>query len=236
MHAKKKQSKVNTEKEIENKISEMLRDVQSSKTLSPEQLELWVAEDKAKKKRGFKYSMSIVCCCVLVLGVSIYGVGRFMNIGPFVATAGEDDKGKVVNVLDKKQIHDGDKNISAEQIVYDSWESIAKAKKKFPDLVIPTYIPEEFEFCELTVTDENNITQYLYRWISGKEEVRLRQYVAGDNAFSYGTRTLKTKNGTVFVRENDIKIALYFFDDCEVSIIGNCQDEDICRIIEGLQI
>lgn len=236
MQRKNTRKKINTEIEIEKRIGEILREGEPSKRLNPELLELWVAQDKEKKKKRLRRNLAIACCCILVFGVSIYGVGRTMGIGPFVATAGEDDKGKVVNVLDKEQEHDGDENVGSEQIIYDSWESVAKAKEKFPELAVPTYVPENFAFCELRVMEENNSRVFLYRWELENNICELQQHKIWNKTLSYGIRSLETNKGTVYVNEEDNKFVTWYFQEYEFNFLGDCSDQTIVEIVEQLKI
>lgn len=132
---------------------------------------------------------------------------------------------------------DGEDNV---RIIAD-WALVEKEKEIFPELLIPRYIPEGYEFEKLTIeslASSASTCEYLFK--NSKNdfiEIEIYAIKSGEESVSVTNvnRQLKTKKGIVYIQEMKIKIATIQIDDGKnVVIWHDLNDQELIKIVEDL--
>lgn len=123
------------------------------------------------------------------------------------------------------------------------WALVEKEKEIVPELLIPGYIPEGYEFEKLTIeviSENATICKYLYDNNKNQTfELQFYNVVGGESSLSIGniTSTVECLYGTIFFQGAEKEIATIQIDNGEkiINIINLKSVEDTIRIIEGLR-
>lgn len=124
-----------------------------------------------------------------------------------------------------------------------SWDEVETAKATFPDLMIPQYIPEGYEFEELTVEyTEIGSETYEYMFLNEQgEAIEIEISYINENETAINIDDiliiLASKKGEVYVQEEDnIRIATIQMDDgISIRIWSNLSDENIVQLIDNFK-
>lgn len=123
-----------------------------------------------------------------------------------------------------------------------NWDEIETVKATFPDLMIPRYIPEGYEFEELTVEQlENNNIIYVYDFLNEKNERLEMQFFrlrGGESAIKIDhiSKVIFSNKGKIYVQENN-KLATIQMDDGQtIHVLNNLSDKDIIKLINNLEV
>lgn len=123
-----------------------------------------------------------------------------------------------------------------------SWDEVETAKATFPDLMIPQYIPEGYEFEELTVeqiTPANVVYRYVF--LNGEgESIKLEIFATGTSETATNidqmSRAISSSKGDVYIQEGNNKRATIQMDDgFSVRIWYSFSDKIIIKVIENLR-
>lgn len=123
-----------------------------------------------------------------------------------------------------------------------NWDEIETVKATFPDLMIPRYIPEGYEFEELTVerlNDRSTVYGYLF---SNKtnDKIEIEIFVAGmgesETKINHVAKIISSRNGEIYLQQEERKIATIQMDDgISIRIWSNISEEDIVKLVEHLE-
>ncbi|MDD4376826.1 MAG: hypothetical protein PHH48_01555 [Eubacteriales bacterium] len=182
------QEEIYYKEKVSNHLKKVIESNAQREILPLEQLEKWVVTDKFKKKKKRK-QLIIVSLSLLTLCV---GVCCFEYVYGFQENYAMADK-KSANITEK----DSDVVIKGngqgcqpgtEEVIKGEtkWESVLELKKKYPDLLVPYYIPEGYKFKELTIKSAENVDKVEYIFSDGKDIMYLFQ--------SYGQGLLVVKD------------------------------------------
>lgn len=123
-----------------------------------------------------------------------------------------------------------------------NWDEIETVKATFPDLMIPRYIPEGYEFEELTVEQlENNNIIYVYGFLNEKNEgleIQFFRLRGGESEIKIDhiSKVIFSNKGKIYVQENN-KLATIQMDDGQtIHILNNLSDKDIIKLIDNLEV
>lgn len=241
----------NTMKQRERESAEILRecfDAQIMKKLeenppeipSYEQFSDMIDRDQRKLRRRRRRIAGIAACFIVAMLVSIFACSL-----PGADVDADNNPKEEIATDDGVIIEDGGWGSSdGEDDVWvtTDWEHINYAKQAIPELLIPEYIPESYEFTELKVeemTQDFILCEYIF---SNQNNNTIELEIVFDNIASQSLniedveRKLSCRIGIIYIKQGDNKIATMQGNDgmC-ISVIGDISDEEIVEIIEGLR-
>ena len=225
---------------IKKRIGEALRSEARSEKLDVEVLHAWVAADRRKRAiRRRRYAA--VCACVLLVCCAAFGMKTLTDSDDYYAVAGKNDpitSEEDGNTVIKSGDGDMDENLGADVVVVNDWNMVETAKKTYPDLVIPRYVPEGYEFEELSIESTEYVERYTYIFMEKDQELKLVQTIGGDEkAIKDYNRTIDMDNGKKILIKKDIEeIAFYIISDNNIlSLKGDIDDKEYSEIIKNLK-
>lgn len=122
-----------------------------------------------------------------------------------------------------------------------NWDEIETVKATFPDLMIPRYIPEGYEFEELTVeyTEiENETYEYMFSNGQGETiEIEMAMINKGEIVKNIDqiSRIISSGKGAVYVQEDIKMVTIQMEDDLSIHIWSNLSDEEIIKLIDNIE-
>lgn len=125
--------------------------------------------------------------------------------------------------------------------VITDWEHVEAAKETIPELLIPGYIPEGYEFEKLTietVSEGMMICEYIFNNGESIVEIESQHYSSTTSSFNIGdvARKVESQKGMVYIQEYNKKIATIQIDDGILLYIeSTVSDNDIIKIIDSLK-
>lgn len=225
---------------IKKRIGEALCSEDRSEKLDVEVLHAWVAADRRKRAiRRRRYAA--VCACILLVCCGTFGMKMMTDSDDYYAVAGKNDpvtSEKDGNTVIKSGDGDMDENLGADVVVVNDWNMVETAKKTYPELVIPGYIPEGYEFKELKIKITEFNENYTYAYSTKKDTLYLTQTIGTEakTIKDYGY-IMKTNRGVeIRVKEDIQKMgAVVLNEDMVFFIKGDITDEEIINIVENLK-
>jgi len=123
----------------------------------------------------------------------------------------------------------------------DVWEDVSTAKELYPELMIPEYVPEGYEFSSLYVeylNSENIIFKYIFNEARNNVPLEIEVFIQNTSEISLDMdsvlRTIESSKGKIYIQEFENKIATMQYDDgISVLIRGDISDAETIKIIEG---
>ena len=196
-------------------------------------------DGEVKKRRRRIHIISTAASIALLF---LAGIATFSYFAPDIQ-ADKNPKEEIITE-DGVIIEDGGWGSSEEEdnvrIIAD-WELVEKEKERVPELLIPRYIPEGYEFEKLTIeTVETGTTTAEYVFNNGVDileiEIRMRSNNRNSLNINDVVRTLKTIKGNVHIKEyRDTKIATIEINDgIVVNMWFNLSDEEVVNIINNM--
>lgn len=205
-------------------------------------------EEKAKKSESKKYFRHLLRAAVFVLCVLVAGsaMAIWINSEPAVAT-----KFSIQKMF--YEIRDGVFGTNANEVnesetsnlievEYTKWEDIEKAKKLVPDLLVPTYIPEGYEFEKLKVEkdiSEKFLVEFVFK--GKKDEYHVSFYKIREltvEKYLDVSEKSCTKVGDIWTwidNASGLNGATMISGDKEIVVAGNISQTEIIKIFEGIK-
>ena len=124
--------------------------------------------------------------------------------------------------------------------VIDAWKDVEGVKETLPELLIPRYVPDGYEFEKLTIEwIETGAATYEYCFYNNYNEIKIEatHYNNTINSFNIANvdRQLKTDKGVVYFQEYENKIATIQIDDGILLYVeGSITDNDIVKMINHI--
>ena len=177
-------------------------------------------------------------CCVMVACAGTFSAVNLLS--PDDVIAGKNDPVMTEegnNTIVKEGQGQPGENLGGDTMIEPDWNRVATVKKNYPDMLIPGYVPEGYEFKELQVSamDEIKVFTFLFRQ---KEQSLMIQQILGTEIKlikSY-TRSMKTENGTeIRIKEDEAKAAYFLVGENMYMVEGDVSDEEYIKIIEELE-
>ncbi|MCI5687063.1 MAG: DUF4367 domain-containing protein, partial [Emergencia sp.] len=128
-------------------------------------------------------------------------------------------------------------NLGGDTMIEPDWDKVAVIKKSYPDMLIPGYVPEGYEFKELQVSAMEEIEVFTFLFKQEEESLMIQQVLGAEmKVIKSYTRSMKTENGTeIRIKEDESKVAYCFIDESMYIIEGSISDEEYIRIVEKLE-
>lgn len=225
---------------IKKRIGEALRSEARSEKLDVEVLHAWVAADRRKRAiRRRRYAA--VCACVLLVCCAAFGMKTLTDSDDYYAVAGKNDpitSEEDGNTVIKNNEEGVDDTIGEQEVVIENWEHVADAKKLYPELLIPEYVPEGYEFEELDITNTEVTKRFKYIFISGDNVLSMNQSmdVDGKAIKDYNYIIYMDDGKRIMIKEDIQRMATYVLQENDLFVIkGDLEDEDFAKIIENLK-
>ena len=225
---------------LKKRIGEALRTEDGGEKLDIETLRSWVAEDNRKKMQRRKRIFAAAAAVLLVFSTGI-GISLLSGAEDYQAIAGKNDP--IVNddgtdVVIKDNQEDVEENIGADEVVVDDWEHVATVKKEYPDLLIPEYVPDGYEFEQLRIEAIGIVERYMFLFKYGDNTLYLIQTIGGNTtAITNYSYSISTNDGQeILVRDDVEKSAVFMISDSNLLLInGKLKDSDYKAIIENVK-
>ncbi|WP_307726240.1 DUF4367 domain-containing protein [Senimuribacter intestinalis] len=205
--------------------------------LDAEVLEGWVAAAKERSRARKRKYMAAISCVVIVCA----GTFSAMNLlVPDAAIAGkngpvtmEDGNSTIV----KNNAEDPGANLGGDTMIETEWDKVATVKKNYPDLLIPGYVPEGYEFKELRVEVTEFFNSYSYTYEKEKSALRFTQITSTDLTIikNYSYSFISNSGVEIKIKEDEEISASFIIDDNTYTIIGNLKEEEFAEIADSLE-
>ena len=225
------------EQKFMEEIGAALKRHEKKTKLDAEVLEGWVTAAKEKSRARKRKYMAAISCVVIVCA----GTFSAMNLlVPDAAIAGkngpvtmEDGNSTIV----KNNAEDPGANLGGDTMIETEWDKVATVKKNYPDLLIPGYVPEGYEFKELRVEVTEAFSSFIYTYERDNKLIKLIQS-KGDGMkiiknYSY---TFETNDGIeIRMKEDEEKSANFFIEEDLCAIVGDLSEEEFGKITDSLE-
>lgn len=231
----------NSEKSLQEILSEALERDAADVTPSPmsyEQFQSMLSERKQVKRKKRRLRIAGVAALFMIVLVSAALVFR-----AFTTDVGANKNApEEIITEDGVVIEDKGWGSSGEDCwTITNWDEIETVKATFPDLMIPRYIPEGYEFEELTVermTPENNMYKYVFSNKDG-EVIKLEIFDTGTSEMATNinqmSRVISSSKGDIYIQETN-KIAIIQIDDGQtIHLLSDLPDEKIIKFIDNIE-
>lgn len=209
--------------------------------------QLKALEQADRKKRNQKKAkfIGIAAALILVCGVAAYAAG------PELAVPVEADKNTEQSVEEGDGVviinEGGAEGEGAVTTIEKDWDKVADKRKDFPDLIIPTYVPDGYEFVQLEIeqyVDMGYKATYTYQ--KQKINLQLEENVYQNQGESAPTlagigRKLDTKHGSGFIlddKNTNLRAVTIYWADKNFIVRGSINENEkkYIRIIDGIDM
>lgn len=215
------------------------RDLERYETgiLTPDRLKKLASEADKRKKRRYRRIAGIAALFVVVVAGAI----MVFDFADTDVEADKNSKEEIVTEDGSIIIEDGGWGSSSEDgwIITD-WAEVEIAKATIPELIVPGYIPEGYEFKKLYIENfEGGHVNYNYLFCENEKTLEVKQSLYKSNISSYEINNYEKKYdcfvGDVYIQNTGDKKAIIQIDDGSlVEVIGEMSDSELIKIIEKL--
>lgn len=235
--------------ELTDKSTEILKecfDAQITKQLEEnppeiptyEQFSAMIDKDQTARRRRKRRITGIAACFVAAILIGVFACSL-----PGSDVDADNNPKEEITTEDGVIIEDGgwgsseyDDNVW----VLKDWKRIGDAKDISPEILIPKYIPDGYEFQELNIENVNTGTSTSEYFFKNKknEMIEIEIFIAeGSMSFDINnvTKVLECSQGNIYVQEDENKATIQKDDGILISIWGNLTDEEYIKIIENLK-
>lgn len=225
------------EQKFMEEIGAALKRHEKKTKLDAEVLEGWVAAAKERSRARKRKYMAAISCVVIVCA----GTFSAMNLlVPDAAIAGKNgpittEEGN--NTIVKNNAEDPGANLGGDTMIETEWDKVATVKKNYPDLLIPGYVPEGYEFKELRVEVTELVQNYIYVYEKGESTFRITQTDDTDLKMipNYNRAFNTTQGIKIMMKEDEEKSAHFLIEESLCTIGGALSDEEYSAIADGLE-
>lgn len=193
--------------------------------------------DRKTRKRTVRAAGFAALFIVVVAGIFFISGGYF-DVGADKNPKEQIVKDDMVVSKDGGYGDDGGENVN---IITDWAEIDEYSKVQFEGILIPKYIPEEYEFKEMIIENEADTYMYKYFFESKDSVLEIHEYYCSMDIAS--TEAMDNKNsiecsrGRIYKRNVDktVKATIQLDDSMIIEIWSNLTDKDIIKIVENLE-
>ncbi len=225
------------EQKFMEEIGAALKRHEKKTKLDAEVLEGWVAAAREKSRARKRKYMAAISCVVIVCA----GTFSAMNLlVPDAAIAGkngpvtmEDGNSTIV----KNNAEDPGANLGGDTMIETEWDKVATIKKNYPDLLIPGYVPEGYEFKELRVEVTEALYTYSYIYEKDKKQFEFVQMEGIELSIMPNyNRSITAEGGIeIKIKEDEEKSGHFLFSESACTIRGDLSDEEYVSFIDDLE-
>ena len=204
-------------------------------TLTPEELRSAVdKEQRAGRRRMLRRLTAAAALLVLVVAATVFAFENFTTD----VDADKNAKEEIVTE-DGVVIEDGGWGSDSEQSwEITDWDEVAAVKATIPDLAIPEYIPEGYEFEVLTISEFEGVASIEYVFCNEEHTLRIQEHIHDNNLESTHTdkeKSLESTKGKIYLETlyGENNAVIYLDDGIIVSVWTILNNEEIIEIIEN---
>lgn len=223
---------------LKKRIGEAFRSKSEREKLDLEVLREWAAEDRRKRALRHKRWAAAAAAVVLTVG-TIIGADLLKDRGEFYAEAGNNDP--VIsesdgNTIIKNNDEGAEENPGTRQIVIENWDKVDEMKDQYPDLLIPEYVPEGYEFRQLVIEDTGMIESHIFSFTDNNRNLQITESLNGSiTIFNDYDEVISSKIGEIYKKNKQDRIFFCKINKTLVGVIGECTEEEIILLIESLK-
>ena len=225
---------------ISDATDEELKDYhkESAGNMTPDRLKAMAARTEKRNRRHMRELAGVAALFILVV------VGGIMVFNTFTTDVDADKNAKEEIVTeDGVVIEDGgwgsDDEESWEITV---WNEVSAMKATIPQLIIPEYIPDGYEFQNVIINDIENVTTIDYLFKNSKDnEIIVQEYLQDENLeftqIYESDKQIDSKKGKIYISEDSgINNAIIQIDDgIMVYIWTTLSHNEIIKIVDAIK-
>ena len=206
--------------------------------LTLDELVAMAAAEERRRKRRMRRISGIAALFVIVLAC-----GAFFVFSTFTTDVDADKNPKEEIVTeDGVIIEDGGWGSSSEDgwIITD-WKEVSAAKATIPELVIPEYVPEGYEFESLRIEYAENIMRDTYTFKTTKGDSIVIQECLNDESLEMtyikdADLEIESSKGKVYIKETaqEKNATIYMDDGIVIYVWSNIDVNEIVNIVENI--
>lgn len=242
-----KEAKVNLENQTATVLAQAVAEEMGEipeVSITIEELKALERADRKKRNRKKAKIVGVAAALLIVCGVAAYAAWPGNLATPVDAdkntsqSVQEENGNVIIN-------ENGAEGKGATIYTESNWDKVADMRKKFPDLIIPTYVPEGYEFTELEVEQYISIGyKVTYKYQKGNSELQIEEKTyekQGEHAsiLEGKERELKTKKGKCYIlagnNGRDL-IAKIYSNNKELSVSGSIDEKECVKIVEKIDM
>lgn len=207
-------------------------------SLTPDELVAMAAAEERRRKRRMRRISGIAALFVIVLAC-----GAFFVFSTFTTDVDADKNPKEEIITeDGVIIEDGGWGSSSEDgwIITD-WKEVSAAKATIPELVIPEYVPEGYEFESLRIEYAENIMRDTYTFKTTKGDSIVIQECLNDESLEMtyikdADLEIESSKGKVYIKETaqEKNATIYMDDGIVIYVWSNIDVNEIVNIVENI--
>lgn len=207
-------------------------------SLTPDELVAMAAAEERRRKRRMRRISGIAALFVIVLAC-----GAFFVFSTFTADVDADKNPKEEIVTeDGVIIEDGGWGSSSEDTwEITDWNEVSAMKATIPELMIPEYIPEGYEFERLRIDNLGTSQRMVFSFINTYgNELFINEYKQGESLqvtdiFDY-SRIIESQKGNIYLLDTDAnsKATIQINDDLIVEIFSELTDNELINIVNNM--
>lgn len=217
-------------------------------SITAEELKKLEQADRKKRNRKRASIVGIAAALILVCGVAAYAAW------PKIAVPVDADKNNEQSVEEENGVvvinENGAEGESAVTRTEKNWDKVADVRKDFPELVIPSYVPEGYEFVELKIEQYENMGyRAIYEFQKKDYTLRIEDSTyqeQGENApiLTGKERTVDTKKGKGYIldeKNGHVYMLMLTLDQggktlCVSSHSGAISEEEYIKIVNEIDM
>lgn len=218
------------------------RDLERYETgiLTPDRLKKLASDADKRKKRRHRRIAGIAALFVAVVAGAIM-------VFDFADTDVEADKNSKEEIVteDGVIIEDGGWGSEGEENwEITDWDEVEIAKATIPELIVPEYIPEGYNFKNLFINEDEKVINIEYVFLNdiNNKKFIIYQYIHIENLeatfINDNSKILKTNKGYVYIVEGpqNNKATIQIDDGNIIDIWGQFSDHEIKMIINNIRL
>lgn len=222
---------------LQERIGQALRGQGKEPPLEPQVLEAWV-KARRDRRRSLRKRYAIAACTALVfLCAAALALHFGLLSGSDVSMAGkggdqinETEGGAVI----KGNQADADENLGSVKIVIDDWKQVEEAQIKHPDMLIPEYIPEGYEFEELVIEGNALTEKYRFLFRKGERELEISENFLNDEISVFDYDKCVELNNIMLLIDGAEQIIYCKKENRLIAIWGDVNEAEAKNIVEHL--
>lgn len=235
---------------MENKAAEKLAEALGEDigeipevSITVEELKKLEQADRKKRNRKRANIVGIAAALILVCGVAAFAAW------PKMAAPVDADKNTQQSVEEENGVvvinENGAEGESAVTTVEKNWDKVKDLRKDFPELMIPSYVPEGYEFVEVKIEQDIKIGYHVtYIYKKQELELQIEEDVYREQGESAPTQTdtehqFETKQGTAYIsdkKNENLNIITLYWNDKRLTIRGDINKNESKAIINEIDM
>lgn len=240
-----KEAKVNLENQTATVLAQAVAEEMGEipeVSITIEELKALERADRKKRNRKKAKIVGVAAALLIVCGVAAYAAWADELAVPVDADKNTEQSVQEENgnVIINENGAEGEGTTTYTET---NWDKVADMREKFPDLMIPTYVPDGYEFVELEIEQRIDVGYeaiYKYRKENLKLQIGEKTYdERGEQAsiLEGAKQQIKTKKGQCYIwsgKNNDALVAKVYSTNEKFSVSGTIDENECIKIIDEI--